>query len=552
MSRSAHWDAIVVGGGHNGLVAGAYLARAGAKTLILEARTKAGGAADTSAPFADHPDVKVSTYSYVMSLMPTTIVRDLKLERYGYRVFPSGSYYQAWPDGSSLKMHAGNPASSYEQIARFSRRDAEAMGRWDEWMDGTAKVLSPLLMTVPPNLGSKSPSDLLETLALAWRFRSLDNRRVADITRLFTMSISDLLDEWFESPQVKSCLAVNGLIGTWAGPHDSGTAYVMAHHSIGGVSMPGGHYWGVPEGGMGAVADAILRSGQASGAETRTSARVSKVLTRSGQAYGVALESGEEILGSVIITTVHPKIAFLEHLDPAELPPEFVRAVQNWKSRSGVVKINLLISELPSFRADPGTDVQEHHTGAVELCLSSDYCDRAFQDARSGRAAARPFVDGSIPTTLDPTLAPDGLHVFSMFSQWVPHEWSERPHREELEAYADRAIDGYDELAPNFKGSVIARQVIGPHDMEQDLGMIGGNIFHGELTPHQLFHMRPAPGYADYRTPVRGLYQASSATHGGGGVTGIPAHLAVKQVVRERRIGALKEVTRKLSRGSHV
>lgn len=534
------YDAIVIGGGHNGLIAGSYLARAGARTVVLEARAKTGGAADTSAPWPEHPAFKVTTYSYVMSLMPPTILKDLSLERHGYKVYPMGPYYQAFPDGRSIKMYADDAKKNYESISRFSKKDAETMPKWDAWLAGVADVMGPLLLEIPPKLGSMKPADLLDQLKIAWKMRGLGVRGVGDVTRLFTMSITDLLDDWFESEQVKAGLTVNGVIGTWAGPDEPGTAYVMLHHSIGDVGD--GHLgsWGFPEGGMGAVADACRRSAEELGAEIRTDARVRKVLVRGGRAVGVALESGDELRAPVVVTTVHPKIAFLDHLDRNELPPDFVRDIEGWKTRSGVVKVNVAISELPDFTADPGTSRQDHHTGSVELCLSPAYCERAFQDAKEGRGAERPFVDGVIPTTFDKTLAPGGVHIFSMFTQWVPHEWSKEPHREELEAYADRIIDGYNELAPNFKASVIARQVIGPYDLEQDLGLIGGNIFHGELSAEQLFHMRPAPGYADFRTPIRGLYQASSATHGGGGVCGIPAYNAVRQIKRDRKLAKRK------------
>ncbi len=532
---AAPYDAIVVGGGHNGLVAAAYLARSGRRTVVLEAREKTGGAADTSAPWPDHPDIQVTTYSYVMSLMPSTIIADLQLERHGYRVFPMGPYYQAWPDGRSLKLYADDAARNRQSIARFSAADADAMPRWDHWLEGLAKVLGPLLMSVPPKLGSRNPLDLLDQAQLARRLLGVDPRTLADLTRLFTMSITDLLDDWFESEEVKASLAVNGVIGTWAGPDEPGTAYVMAHHSIGDVGD--GHLgsWGFPQGGMGAVSAACRRAAEAFGAEVRTGCRVERILTRAGSATGVALVGGEELEAPVVVSCIHPRTAFLELMPAHELPDGFRRDIERWRSRSGVVKINCALGELPDFRADPGTALQDHHTGSVELCLSTAYAERAFQDAREGRPAARPFVDGVIPTVFDKTLAPEGVHIFSMFTQWVPASWSAAPHREELEAYADRVIDGYAELAPNLKGAIIARQVIGPYDMEQELGLVGGNIFHGELSLEQLFHMRPAPGFADYRTPIRGLYHASSATHGGGGVCGIPAAMAVRQIERDQR-----------------
>jgi phytoene dehydrogenase-like protein len=530
-----NYDAIVIGGGHNGLISGAYLARQGARTVVLEARDKTGGAADTSSPWPEHPDFKVTTYSYVMSLMPSNILRDLDLQRHGYKVWPMGPYYQAWPDGTSMKLYPDDAKKNYEEISKFSKKDAETMPKWDAWLAGVADVLGPLLTSVPPKVGSRKPADIIDQLRLAWRMRGLDVRGTGDVVRLFTMSVTDLLDDWFESMQVKACLTINGVIGTWAGPDEPGTAYVMLHHSIGDVGD--GHLgsWGFPEGGMGGVTAACRRSAESFGAEIRTNAKVAKVLVRDGKAAGVTLESGEELTAPTIVTTVHPKITFLDQIDKHELPADFVQDIERWKTRSGVVKINVAISELPDFIADPGTGQQDHHTGSVELCLSTEYAEQAFQDAKNGKGAERPFVDGTIPTTWDKTLTPEGVHVFSMFTQWCPKEWAQEPHREELEAYADRVIDGYNELAPNFKASVIARQVIGPYDMEQELGLIGGNIFHGELTPDQLFHMRPALGYADYRSPIPGLYQASSATHGGGGVTGIPALNCFKQIMADRK-----------------
>ncbi|MDQ6876884.1 MAG: NAD(P)/FAD-dependent oxidoreductase [Candidatus Dormibacteraeota bacterium] len=530
------YDAIVIGGGHNGLVAGAYLAKAGARAVVLEARHKTGGAAATDSPWPEAPEFKVTTYSYVMSLMPDTIIRELNLKRHGYKVFPMGPYFQAWPDGRSLMLFADDAKRNYDQVVRFSKKDAEAMPRWDDWLGDLAKVMGPLLMTVPPKLGSMKPSDLISQAQLGWKLRGLGPRKVGDLTRLMTMSITDLLGDWFESEEVKASLAVNGIIGTWAGPDGPGTAYVMAHHSIGDVGD--GHLgsWGFAEGGMGAVADACRKSAEELGATIRTQARVQQILIRNGRAEGVVLNDGEELRAPVVVTAVHPKITFLQQIDRKELPPDFVRDIENWKCRSGVVKINLALAELPNFTSIPGTDLQEHHTGSVELCLSTDYAETAFQEARSGIPATCPFVDGVIPTVFDKTLAPEGKHIFSMFTQWVPHEWSEAPYREELEAYADRVIDGYTELAPNLKGSILHRQVIGPYDMEQELGLIGGNIFHGELSVDQLFHMRPAPGYADFRTPVQGLYQASSACHAGGGVCGVPAYLAVKQILSDRKL----------------
>jgi phytoene dehydrogenase-like protein len=525
------YDAIVVGGGHNGLVAAAYLARSGARTVVLEARHKTGGAADTMAPWPEAPELKVTTLSYVMSLMPDTIQRDLRLDRHGYRAVPTGPYFVPFPDGRCI-IRADDPKRNREEFAKFSKKDADALEQWEAWIGGIADILGPLMMTTPPRLGSTAPADLLEQLRLAWRFRGLHVGGVADVTRLMTMSVVDLLDRFFESDQAKTVMALDGLIGTWAGPHEPGTGYVMAHHSIGDVGDGNLGAWAVPIGGMGAVAAAIESSARSFGAEIRTEAPVARILTSGGRATGVVLESGEELRARVVVAATHPQITFLRQLEPSELPPSFLEDIRAWKSRSGVVKINLALDRAPVFTAKPD---QADLTGGFELAHSIAMLEEGFEQARRGEAATLPFSDGVMPTFHDPTLAPEGTHIVSLFTQWCPAEWSEEPHTEELDAYAMRVIDGYDELAPGFKDSVQHVQVIGPHQMEQEWGLIGGNIFHGELSAEQLFHLRPAAGYADYRTPIRGLYQCSSATHGGGGVCGIPAYNCVRGIVQDVR-----------------
>jgi len=528
------YDVIIIGGGHNGLVAAAYFARAGARALVLEARDRVGGAADTSSPFAELPEVKVSTYSYVVSVLPPSIIRDLELERHGLRIFPAWGSVNPLPDGRCMEHFSGEPQRTRESIARFSKRDAEVYPEWEAWIHAAGGILGPLLTQVPPRMGSAGFGDLFEQAQLAWKLRKLGARGVADLTRLFTMSITDLLDQWFESDAVKATIAGVGVIGAWSGPDGPGTAYVLLHNAISDVGEGEVNSWGYPQGGMGAVSAAIRRSAESAGGEVRTGARVAKILTQGDRAIGAALGSGEEFRAPVVVSAVHPKLAFLQLVERDALPAEFVRDIERYKTRSGTVKINAALSELPDFKFAPGTQLQRHHTGSINLCFSPRYIERAFQDAHiDGRAATAPFVEGSIPSSLDTTLTPQGIHFFSMFTQYVPHEWSQAPHREELDAYADRVIDLYTEFAPNLKRSVIDRQVLGPYDMEQDLGLIGGNIFHGEISLDQLFHMRPAPGYADFRTPIRGLYNASSGTHGGGGVNGIPGLQAFRQAKRD-------------------
>jgi phytoene dehydrogenase-like protein len=532
MARPDPFDVVVVGGGHNGLVAAGLLAKHGARVTVLERRSKVGGAATTEQPWG--PQYKMSSLSYVVSMMVPEIVDGLQLERFGYRVLPQYGYFAPHRDGRYLQLPDDDPKRRHEQLTKFSSRDADAFDRYDEWLGDLAHVLGPLLSSIPPPLGSRRPAALLEQARLAWKLRGLGVRGVGDVTRLFTMSVADLLDEWFESPALLGVLSVSGVIGTWGGPRAPGTAFVMAHHKVGDVGEGHGGAWGFPVGGMGAVSDALRQAALSFGAHIRTDTAVRHILVRNGRATGVALANGDELRADVVIATTHPKITFLEHVDRHELPDDFVRRIERWKTRSGTVKVNVAVDRLPEFTAKPGFD-PEVHGGTIVLAESLDDVETAFQDAVAGRAAELPFADICIPSVFDRTLAPEGHHVMSMFTQWVPHEWVNTPMHEQLDAYADRVIARVDAVAPGFRDSILHRQVLGPYDMQHEYGLVGGNIFHGELSPDQLFHMRPAPGYADFRTPVRGLYQASSATHGGGGVTGIPGMNAVRQLLHDRR-----------------
>ncbi|HVF08644.1 MAG TPA: NAD(P)/FAD-dependent oxidoreductase [Actinomycetota bacterium] len=539
MGSANSYDAIVVGGGHNGLVAAAYLAKHGARTVVLEKRHKTGGAADTMEPWPDElPGVKVNTLSYTMSLMPPSVRRDLQLERFGFKLLPLGQGYMPMRDGRSIIQHTDDRITR-DSIAQVSKHDADAYFEFYEWIGRIAAILGPLLMETPPHVGSKKVRDLWDLGVLGWKLRRhVDEATVADITRLFTMSATDLLERWFEAPQMKGFMAVNGIIGTWAGPDAPGTAYVLMHHSVGDIGDGEVASWGFMEGGMGAVAQACEDSARFFGAEVRVNAPVSRISTSSGRATGVVLDGGEELRAPLVVTACHPKITFLQQLERAELPDVFVHDIEHWKTRSGTVKVNLAIDRLPTFKANPDFD-PEIHGGAIELLDDNEQLEQAFQEARAGRAATIPFSDTEIPTVADTTLAPEGIHTVSMFTQWVPADWADDDddHAAELDAYADRLIDRMDDAAPGFKDSVLARQVIGPKQMQQGWDLIGGNIFHGELTVDQLFHMRPAVGYADYRTPIRGLYQASSATHAGGGVTGLPGHHCVREIVRDKALG---------------
>jgi phytoene dehydrogenase-like protein len=525
------FDVIVVGGGHNGLVAAGMLARRGARVTVLERRASVGGAAITEQPWG--PDYKMTALSYVVSLMPPTIVRELELVRHGYKVYPQNGYFVPHRDGRFLQLPDDDPKRRHAEIAKFSRADADAFERWDAWLGSLADVLGPLLSTIPPPVGSRKIGDLIAQAKLAWSLRGLGVGGTGDVTRLFTMSIADLIDEYFESDAMKGVLAVSGVIGTWAGPRSAGTAYVMAHHKIGDVGDGQLGSWGFPAGGMGGVSNALRDAARANGVDVRTEAPVARIDVQNGRVRGVTLVSGEELRADVVVAATHPQITFGEHIQRSELPDDFADRMEHWKTRSGTVKVNVAVDRLPEFASKPGFD-PEVHGGTIVLAESLDDIEGAFQDAVAGRPAALPFADICIPSVFDPTLAPAGHHVMSMFTQWVPHTFAQKNDQAALDAYADRVIARVEAVAPGFTDSILHRQVIGPYEMEHEYGLIGGNIFHGELSPDQMFHMRPAPGYADFRTPIAGLYQASSATHGGGGVTGIPGLHATKQIMRDR------------------
>jgi phytoene dehydrogenase-like protein len=523
-------DVVVVGGGHNGLVAAAYLARAGLNTVVCERREVAGGAAVSEHPFG--PDFTVTSLSYVVSLLPPDLVRDLRLQQHGYHVYPQGPYFAPRRDGRYLRL-PDDPAQRHAEIAKFSSRDADAYAGYQEHLAGIGRVLGPLLHQIPPRLGSRRPQDLVRQARLLAQLRAVDERGAVDITRLLTESIADLVEGYFESDAMRGLLSVSGVIGTWAGPRSAGTAYVMLHHHIGETGGQAGA-WGFPRGGMGAVTGALARAARMFGAQVRTGAKVARIRTRDGRVTGVMLASGESIDAPVVVTTAHPQISFLRLLDPAELPDGFVADIRGWRSRSGTVKINLALDRLPVFSGHPDPDPSVYG-GTIVLAESLDDVETAFQQAVSGAPAELPFADICIPSVLDDSLAPAGKHVMSMFTQWVPCGYASEPHAADLEAYADRVLARVEAVAPGFTDSVLHRQVIGPHQMQEEYGLVGGNIFHGELSLGQMFHARPAAGYADLRTPVRGLYQAGSATHGGGGVTGIPGRNVVGQILADRR-----------------
>jgi phytoene dehydrogenase-like protein len=528
---TASRDVVIVGGGHNGLVAAAYLARNGLDTLVCERRGVVGGAAVSEHPFG--PDYTVTSLSYVVSLLPQDLVRDLRLASHGYHVFPQGPYFAPRTDGRYLRLPP-EPAARQAEIAKFSARDAAAYDQYEAHLAGLGAILGPMLAEIPPRLGSRRPPDLWRQGLLLRHLRKLDTRGAVDVTRLLAGSVADLVERYFESDALRGLLAVSGVIGTWAGPRSPGTAYVMLHHHIGDIDGQAGA-WGFPRGGMGGVTGALAAAARSFGAEIRTGTEVGAIRVSGGRATGVTLASGEEVDAAIVVTTAHPQISFLRLLDPAVLPGDFLADIRGWQTRSGTVKVNLALGRLPVFASHPDPDPQVYG-GTIVLAESLDDIENAFQEAVSGRPSSMPFADICIPSVLDDSLAPAGQHVMSLFTQWVPHGYADKPDDAALAAYADRVIARMEAVAPGFTDSVLHRQVIGPHQMQEEYGLVGGNIFHGELSLGQMFHARPAAGYADLRTPVRGLYQAGSATHGGGGVTGIPGRNVVRQIMADRRV----------------
>jgi phytoene dehydrogenase-like protein len=526
------WDVVIVGGGHNGLVAAAYLARAGLRTLVCERREIVGGAAVSEHPFGEK--YTITSLSYVVSLLPASLVSDLRLDRHGYLVYPQGPYFSPRADGRYLRL-LDEPRARHKEIAKFSATDADHYPVYEARLARIAAILGPLLHQIPPKLGSRKPSDLIGQVALLRHLKNVDARLAVDITRLMTSSIADLLDQYFESDALRGLLSVSGVIGMWAGPRSAGTGYVTLHHHIGDTAGQAGA-WGFPRGGMGGVTSALADAARSFGAEIRTQAPVTSITSSNGRVTGLVTDNDQQISAGTVITTVHPRIAFSQLIEKGDLPEDFISDIQAWQSRSGTVKINLVLDRLPKFASHPDFDPQVHG-GTIVLAESLDDIENAFQDAVRGRPSEQPFADICIPSVFDDSLAPPGEHVMSMFTQWVPHTYADQPQAAELDSYRDRMIARMETVAPGFTASIRHSQVIGPDVMQEKYGLIGGNIFHGEISAGQMFHARPAAGYADLRTPIRGLYQAGSSTHGGGGVTGIPGRNVVRQVLADRRAG---------------
>jgi len=522
------YDAVIIGGGHNGLISAAYLARAGLKTLVLEKRHVLGGAAATEEIV---PGFRFSTFSYVVSLLRPEIIRELDLPRHGLDILPLDGTFTPL-DGAYL-WRVNDHGRTMRELRRWSASDAEAYEEYGRLMVEMAKFIKPILGIVPPDLTGRDPREFLPLAGLGRSFGRLPERQQAVFIQLMTMSAADFLDQWFETDPLKATMSASGIIGTYLGVRSPGTAYVLLHHYMGEID---GAFraWGIPKGGTGGISLAIASAARSLGATIRTEAPVVRILTRDGRATGVVLESGEEIAAGAVLASTDVKRTFIDLLEPGTLDPAFEAEVRRFKFRGSSGKVNLAVDRLPDFTCLPGEG--EHLRGAISFSPSLDYMERAYDDAKYGRFSARPYVDMIIPTLVDPTMAPPGKHVISCFVQYAPYRLdpSLGTWDDQREAFGDAVIDTIAERAPNIREVIVGRQVHTPLDMERIIGLTEGNIFQGELTLEQLFFSRPVPGYARFRTPIRDLWLCGSSTHPGGGIMGANGRLAAMEYLKSR------------------
>ena len=528
-------DAIIVGGGHNGLVCAFYLARAGLKVTLLEARDVVGGAAVTE---EFHPGFRNSVAAYTVSLLNPKVIADMNLAAHGLRIVERPlSNFLPLDDGRYLKV---GPGRTQDEVAKFSERDAGRLDDYGRHLDTAADLLRELVLRTPPNLveggwrGWRTAlPELLKAGRLGNRMRGLSLASQRELLDLFTKSAGDYLDGWFESAPIKAVFGFDSVVGNYASPYSPGSAYVLLHHVFGEVNGRKGA-WGHAMGGMGAITQAMAKAAHSLGVEIRTGCPVTEVLLEKGRATGVVTAKGQRLDAKVVVSNLNPRLLYTKLVDPAALPADFLRRMQAWRCGSGTFRMNVALSELPSFSCLPGKEAAEHHGSGIIIAPSLQYMERAYHDARALGWSRDPIVEVLIPSTLDPSLAPPGQHVASLFCQHVAPQlpdgtsWDE--HREQV---ADLMIDTVDRHAPNFKAAVLGRQIMSPLDLERTFGLVGGDIFHGALGLDQLFAARPMLGYADYRGPIAGLYTCGSGTHPGGGVSGAPGHNAAREVLRD-------------------
>jgi phytoene dehydrogenase-like protein len=528
VSRLANstYDVIVIGGGHNGLVNAAYLARAGKRVLVCERRHVLGGAAVTEEVF---PGFKFSVASYVVSLLRPEIIRELDLPRHGMEVLPLDGTFTPMPNGDYL-WRVNDHAKTRLEIARHSKLDAEAYDEYGKAMVEMGRFVKPILSMTAPDPTSLALKGLKDLLSLARRFQNLPGEDKYNQVQLMTMSAADFLDQWFETDVLKATMSASGIIGTFLGVRSPGTAYVLLHHYMGEID---GAFrsWGLVRGGTGAISNAIANAAREAGVEIRMEAPIARIIVENGMAKGVALENGDEIRANVVSSSVDPRLTFLKMVGPGNLSGDFVEDVNRYKFRGSSGKVNLALDALPNFKCLPGEG--PHLRGAISVSPSVEYMERAYDDAKYGRYSRRPYVDIVIPSLTDPSVAPPGKHVMSCFVQYAPYHLKDGTWDEKREEFGDTVINTLSEYAPNLRDIILHRQVLTPLDIERKFGLSEGNIFQGELSLEQLFFLRPVPGWAQYRTPIRKLYMCGSATHPGGGIMGAPGLNAARKILSE-------------------
>ena len=521
-------DVIVIGAGHNGLTCAGYLARAGLRVLVLESRPVVGGAAVTE---EFHPGFRNSVYSYSVSLLHPRVIADLQLERHGLEILerPAGTLSLLENDHLLLTRDG---AQATAEVARFSRRDAQRMEEFDSSIATVAMALRELAVQAPPNIGG-SWRDAVSLLKAGNLLRKLDKHHQAVLAELMTRSLGDYLDTWFEGEAFKGVLGLEGVIGNFAEPYHAGTAYVLLHHAFGEVKGRAGA-WGIARGGMGAISESMASFARSKGARIETSSPVSKILTRDGKACGVLTADGRELTSRFVAANVHPQILLQKLLDSDSLDPPDQRRIENYRSHSATFRMNVALSELPRFTSMAGRG-EEHFMGAIEVSPSLGYIQDAYYDARQLGWSRKPVISMQVPSTQDDSLAPPGGHVASLFCQHFQRHLPDGRNWDDVrEEAADVIVDTIDQYAPNFKASIVGRQIKTPLDIERDLNMVGGDIFHGALHLDQFYSLRPIPGHAAYKMPVQGVYLCGSGAHPGGGVSGLPGHNAANAILRDR------------------
>jgi len=526
-----HYDVIVIGGGHNGLVNAAYLAKAGKKVVVLERRHVLGGAAVTEEII---PGFLFSECSYVVSLLRPEIIRELDLPRHGLEILPLDGTFSPMPSGDYL-WRVNDHAKSIRDIRRHSRLDAEAYDEFSKMMTPMCRFVKPLLSMIPPDPTTLNPKDLKQLHFLLQRFRELSSDERYTLVQLMTMSSADFLDQWFETDVLKATMSASGIIGTFLGIRSPGTAYVLLHHYMGEID---GAFrsWGFSRGGTGAISNAIADAAREAGVEIRTKAPVGKILVKNGRATGVVLQSGEELSANVVSSSVDPHLTFEKFIEPGELPGDFLEGVRRYKFRGSSGKVNLALDALPNFKCFPGPGA--HLRGAISISPSMEYMERAYDDAKYGHFSRKPYIDMVIPSLTDPSVAPPGKHVLSCFVQYAPYKLAQGTWDDQKQSFGDNVINTIAEYAPNIKDIIVGRQVLTPLDLEREFGLTQGNIFQGELSLEQLFFLRPVAGWAYYRTPIHNLYMCGSATHPGGGIMGANGRIASQVILKEWKGGS--------------